>query len=98
MDITGDMDAPEHVAARIQGREYLQMAVVSSSAETSESTVRITKTVIKTEEPGARHDLWAERVVKANDLIQAVCGDEEWKVLLGDKYDECMGLKLVMTA
>ena len=96
-DISGDMDAPEHVAARIQGKEQLQMTIVSQGAEQTKSTMRITKTVIKTEEPDARHHLWAERVVKANDLIQAVCGDEDWKVLLGDKYDECMGLKLVTT-
>ena len=96
-EIIGDVDAPEHVAARIQGKEYLQMTVVSQSAEQTKSTIRITKIRVKTEERDTKHVLWTERVVKANDMIQAICGDDEWKLLLGDKYDECMGLKLVMT-
>ncbi len=96
-DITGGIDAPEHVAAQIQGTDHLQMAVTSHSAEHMQSTIQITKNVIKTEEPDVRHDLWKERVIKANDLIQAICGDEVWKLLLGDRYDECMGLKAVRT-
>lgn len=94
-DVTGGIDAPEHVAAQLKGTDYLQMTVVSHSAAEMRSTIRITKNMIKAEEPNARHDLWKERVVKANDSIQAICGDEEWKMLLGDRYDECMGLKAV---
>lgn len=96
-DVTGGIDAPEHVAAQIQGTNYLQMTVISHSAERMTSTIRITKSKRKSEEPDARHDLWTERVIKANDLIQAICGDEQWKLLLGDRYDECMGLKMVRT-
>ena len=96
-DVTGDADAAEHVAAQIQGKNYLQMTVISDSAKQETSTVRITKDERKTEEPNVRHNLWRERVVKANDMIQAICGDEQWKLLLGDKYDECMGLKAVRT-
>lgn len=94
-DVTGGIDAPEHIAAQIEGTDYLQMKVISHSAEQMRSTIQITKNMMKSEEPDARHDLWTERVVKANDLIQAICGDAEWKMLLGDKYDECMGLKAV---
>lgn len=94
-DVTGGIDAPEHVSAQIQGTDYLQMTILSHSAAQMLSTIRITKNKIKAEEPDARHELWKERVVKANDSIQAVCGDEEWKLLLGETYDECMGLKAV---
>ena len=97
-DVTGGIDAPEHVAAQIQGTDYLQMTVISHSAEQMTSTIRIMKNKIKNEQPDARHDLWKERVIKANDLIQAICGDEQWKMLLGDRYDECMGLKAVMAS
>ena len=97
-DIAGDIDAPEHVAAQIQGKDSLQMIILSHSAETMTSRIRITKTKpeTETEEPDTRHNLWRERVIKANDSIQAICGDEHWKLLLGDRYDECMGLKAVM--
>ena len=71
------------------------MTVVSHSAVQMRSTIRITKNITKPEEPDAIHDMWKERVVKANGMIQAICGDGEWKMLLGDRYDECMGLKLV---
>lgn len=94
-DVTGGIDAPEHVAEQIQGTDYLQMTVTSHSAEEMKSTIRITKNVTKPEEPDARHDLWVGRVIRANDAIQAICGDEDWKLLLGDKYDECMNLKAV---
>lgn len=92
-DVTGGIDAPEHVAAQIQGTDYLQMTVTSRSAEHMTCTIRMTKEMTKPEKSDARHDLWKVRVVKANDLIQDICGDDEWKILLGDKYDECMGLK-----
>ena len=95
-DITGGINAPEHVAAQIQGTDDLQMTVVSHSAESMTCTLRITKN-IKSEELDLDHESWKERVIKANDLIQAVCGDDEWKILLGDKYDECMGLQMVRT-
>ena len=94
-DVTGSIDAPEHVATQIQGTDYLQMIVISHSAEQMLSTIRITKNITKSKEPDARYDLWTERVLKANDLIQAICGDAKWKMLLGDRYDECMGLKAV---
>ena len=96
-DVTGGIDAPEHIGAQIQGTDHLQMAVMSHSAEKMTSTIRVSKNKIKTktEETDARHDLWIARVITANDLIQAICGDEEWKLLLGEKYDECMGLKVV---
>lgn len=94
-DVTGGIDAPEHVIEQIQGTDYLQMTVTSHSAEQMKSTIRITKNMTKPEEPDTRHDLWMERAIRANDSIQAICGDEEWKLLLGDKYDECMGLKAV---
>ncbi|CAD6571107.1 MAG: hypothetical protein ASARMPRED_004203 [Alectoria sarmentosa] len=94
-DVKGGIDAPEHIATQIQGTDYLQMTVMSHSAAEMLSTIRITKNIAKPEEPDVRHDLWKEKVVKANDMIQAICGDAEWKILLGDKYDECMGLKAV---
>lgn len=94
-DVTGGIDAPEHVAARIQGTDRLQMTVMAHSAEQMTSTIRVSKNQVKTEETDARHDLWIARVVAANDSIQAVCGDEEWKLLLGERYDDCMGLKVV---
>lgn len=94
-DVKGGIDAPEHVATQIQGTDYLQMTVVSHSAAQMQSTIRITKNITKSEESDARHDLWKEKVMKANDMIQAICGDAEWKILLGEKYDECMGLKAV---
>ena len=95
-DITGGIDAPEHVAAQIQGTDDLQMTVVSHSAESMTCTLRITKK-IKSEDIDVDHESWKARVITANDLIQAVCGDDQWKILLGDKYDECMGLQMVMT-
>ena len=96
-DVRGGIDAPEHVAAQIQGTDYLQMTTVSHSAEQMTSTIRITKNKMKTEEPDVRHEMWKERVLKANDLIQAICKDEQWAMLLGDRYDECMGLKAIRT-
>lgn len=96
VEVTGGIDAPEHVTTQIQGTDYLQMTVMTHCSARMLSTIRITKNLIKAEEePDVRHDLWKGRVVKANDLIQAICGDEEWKMLLGDRYDECMGLKAV---
>ncbi|KAM0799784.1 hypothetical protein BDR22DRAFT_822163 [Usnea florida] len=95
-DITGGVDAPDHVAAQIQGADDLQMKVMSQSAESMTCTLRITKN-IKSEDVDVDHESWKSRVIKANDLIQAVCGDDEWKILLGGKYDECMGLQMVRT-
>lgn len=95
VDLTGGIDAPEHITAQIQSTDYLEMQVLSQSGEQMESTVRVTKNKAEAEEADARHDLWTARVFKANDLIQAVCRDEEWKLLLGDRYEECMGLKAV---
>ncbi len=94
-DITGGIDAPEHVSAQIQGTDHLQMKVMTHSSEHMTSTIRITKNLSKPEEPDPMHALWKERVFKANDLIQSVCGDEEWKLLLGHFYDGCMGLTYV---
>ena len=94
-DVTGGIDAPEHVSTQMQGTDYLQMKVMSHSAEHMTSTIRVTKNMPKLEEPDARHDAWKGRVFIANDLIQAICGDEAWKILLGHKYEECMGLKAV---
>lgn len=95
-EVTGGIDAPEHVTTQIQGTDYLQMTVLTHSSARMLSTIRITKNITKSEEePDVRRDLWKGRVVKANDLIQAICGDEEWKMLLGDRYDECMGLEAV---
>ena len=94
-DITGGIDAPEHVSAQIQGTDHLQMKVMTHSSEHMKSTIRITKNLSKPEEPDARHELWKERVIKANDQIQAICGDEEWKMLLGPIYESCMSLAAV---
>ena len=94
-EVTGGIDAPEHVATQIQGTDYLQMTVLTHSPEQMLSTIRITKNITKPEEPDDRHELWKKRVIKANDMMQAICGDEQWKLLLGDRYDECMGLKAV---
>ena len=96
-DITGGIEAPEHVSAQIRGTDCLQMTILSHSAAQTRSTIRVTKNMVKSEEPDAMHELWKERVVKANGLIQAICGDDEWKLLLEDRYDECMGLKAVRT-
>ena len=99
-ELIGGIDAPEHVTTQIQGTDYLQMTVLTHCSARMLSTIRITKSITKAkekaeEEPDVRHELWKGRVVKANGLIQAICGDEEWKMLLGDRYDECMGLKAV---
>ena len=94
-DVTGNIDAPDHVANQIQGTDYLQMTVLTHSAEQMMSTIRITKNITKPEEPDERHELWKKRAIKANDMIQAICGDEEWKLLLGNRYDDCMQLRAV---
>ena len=95
-DVFGGIDTPEHLTTQLQGTDHLQMTVTSHSAEHMTSTVRITKTKAKVEEPDPEHDLWRERAIKANDMIQDICGDETWKKVLGDKYHELMGLKAVM--
>lgn len=69
------------------------MTILTHSAEKMTSTIRITKNINKPEEPNERYELWKKRVVKANDMIQGICGDEMWKLLLGDRYEECMQLK-----
>ena len=46
----------------------------------------------------SRHDIWRERAIKANELMQDICGDDEWRLLLGDGYGEYMELKAVMRA
>ena len=89
--VFGGIDAPEHLTTQLQGADHLEMAVTSLSVTTMTSTIRVMKTKAMSD-----HDRWRERVIKANDMIQDICRDEKWKMLLGDKYDECMGLKRVM--
>lgn len=96
-EVVGNIDAPEHIATQIQGTDYLQMTVLTHSSEQMTSTIRITKNITKPEELDERYELWKKRVIKANDMIQGICGDELWKLLLGDRYEEIMQLKAVRT-
>ena len=42
-----------------------------------------------------RHEAWVERVITANGVLQDITNDEEWKLLLGGKYEACMLLTAV---
>ena len=92
IDISAGLVGPEHLAAQLRGRDYVEMTIVSRNPETLTSTVRITK---KGPEPDPRHGQWYERGRHAHRLIQGICSDDVWRMLLGDRYDECMSLRAV---
>lgn len=95
-DIPGPIDAPEHLTARLEGTDHLHMTVIVRSTVDLLTATRITKIKPSTEAVDAIHDQWRERVIKVNELTQDICGDEQWKELLGDWYSHCMELKAVM--
>ena len=95
-DISGPIDAPEHLTARLEGKDHLHISVIVRSTEDLLSATRITKTKPSTEMADAIHDRWRERVINVNELLQDICGDEQWKELLGDWYSYCMELQGVM--
>ena len=103
-DFGGGIDIVEHIADQVHGINYLSvMTTITPSAdptqpmESDSHTIRITKhSPHWGQDPNPRHELWNKRFIKAKGMLHAICGDEEWKLLLGEKYDECMRLEAVM--
>ena len=104
-DIIGNGEMREHVKSRLLHGElcspthvgYLDSKTILTGTEPSNPeavhTLRVNKWFTR---PIIPEYAWKQRVYAANDMIQDIAKDEEWKLLLGDKYDECMQLRAVM--
>ena len=86
----GDVYSPTHVGYLEAKTLYSEIDMANPNAR---HTLRVTKWFTQPTSPD--HAAWTERVYAANDMIQDIARDEEWKLLLGERYDECMGLKAV---
>ena len=92
--VSVDTDISNHLANQIKGFNYLQMTVLLQDIEGQRCTTQFTKTRMLPREDDM-HMLWRWRAVYMSRLMQEICGDEQWRLLLADRYDECTQLRAV---
>ena len=95
VEIPSDSDTTAHLMAQLKGQQHLLLLVRRCRADPTTIILTISKKKKRTAPPDPYHEQWCRRVDKTDELCLTVCSKEEWRYLLGARFEELLHLKAV---